>query len=419
MEVNECDRPLVGTCVQWAEWCIMLDCCRLHELLPSQNRNHRRQHQRSLAAADYWYCCACIRRAGSTLVDWLCAGYHEVMHALGYTNRMYAYWRTAGMAARTSRDANGVPNQGTTCIGLTDSGVTGATVSTTTTAAGVGSTTVAGTTTCDQSAGQYNIYTPDPSYFFSYTDSALGGTRWKLKTSNVLAKAQAHFGCSTLDGVEVEDQGGNGNWGSHWEKRIFGNEFITAQTSEIESIVSQISLAAFEDMGWWGVNYANDQQEFTWMKNAGCDTITQKCLTNSVPINSEYFCNVTDSGSTGVKMCTYDGAAVGYCNKNPSGTDNTGLASYYYYFGDTTTAGSELSNYADWCPTVSHFSDLICSGVKMNGDAVVGGVDYTLDLGQEYSSNSKCFTSTLKTDSTTITVAAGTAGYGVQPPVHG
>merc|ERR1712166_1604661 len=366
MEVNECDRPLVG---------YMNFCPGGISTTDVNTKDHLQQ---------------------------LTTGYHEVMHALGYTNRMYAYWRTAGMAARTSRDVDGVPNQGTTCIGLTSSGDTGATVSTTTTAAGV----KAGTTTC---AG-YNIYTPDPSYFFSYTDSVLGGTRWKLKTSNVLAKAQAHFGCSTWDGVEVEDQGGSGNWGSHWEKRIFGNEFITAQSSEIDSIVSQISLAAFEDMGWWGVNYGNDQQEFTWMKNAGCDTITQKCLTNGVPINSEYFCNLTDSGPSGTKTCTYDGAAVGCCNKNPSGTEKTGLAPYYYYFGDTTTAGSDISMYADWCPTVSHFETLICSGSKMDGSPVVGGVDYTLDLGQDYSSNSKCFASTLKTDSTTITVTAGTAG---------
>merc|ERR1712166_667564 len=333
MEVNECDRPLVG---------YMNFCPGGISTTDVNTKDHLQQ---------------------------LTTGYHEVMHALGYTNRMYAYWRTAGMAARTSRDANGVPNQGTTCIGLSDTGVSGATVSTTTTAAGV----LAGTTTC---AG-YNIYTPDPSYFFSYTDSVLGGTRWKLKTSNVLAKAQAHFGCSTLDGVEVEDQGGSGNWGSHWEKRIFGNEFITAQTSEIESIVSQISLAAFEDMGWWGVNYGNDQQEFTWMKNAGCDTITQKCLTESVPINSEYFCNLTDSGPSGTKTCTYDGAAVGYCNKNPAGTDKTGLAPYYYYFGDTTTAGAEVSSYADWCPTVSHFSSLICSGNSRCFGSTLGYVTVT------------------------------------------
>jgi len=309
----------------------------------------------------------------------LSTGKHEVTHALGYTSRMYAYWRTTSMAPRTSRDGNGVPNQGKTTVALSDNGV--------------------------DSTATYEIYTPDPAYFWSYTDSVLGGTRWKFKSDNILTKARAHFGCSDLDGVEVENQGAGANWGSHWEKRIIGNEYMAAQTSEIESIVSEISLAAFEDMGWWGVAY-NQAEVYDWMKNAGCDTITQKCLTNGVPINSEYFCNETDSGATGVKMCTSDGAAVGYCTK---GTQS-GLASYYYYFGDTTTAGSDISMYADYCPTVAHYTTLICSGKKTNGDAIVGGVDYTLGQGQEYSSNSRCFGSTLTMDSQVTNVNAGTAG---------
>ena len=32
----------------------------------------------------------------------------------------------------------------------------------------------------------------------------------------------AHFNCSTLQGVEVENQGGGGTAGSHWERRILG-----------------------------------------------------------------------------------------------------------------------------------------------------------------------------------------------------
>jgi len=109
-------------------------------------------------------------------------------------------------------------------------------------------------------------------------------------------------------------------------------------------------------------------------------------------------------------MCTYDGAAVGYCNKNPSGTTKTDLASYYYYFGDTITAGSELSNYADWCPTVSHSANRICSGNRTNGDAIVAGTDYTEGLGQDFSSNSKCFASTLAYTGDQSTYTAGTAG---------
>ncbi len=34
------------------------------------------------------------------------------------------------------------------------------------------------------------------------------------------AQGAAHFNCPTLQGVEVENQGGTGTAISHWEKRI-------------------------------------------------------------------------------------------------------------------------------------------------------------------------------------------------------
>jgi len=33
-------------------------------------------------------------------------------------------------------------------------------------------------------------------------------------------QAMAHYNCSSLQGVEVENQGGSGTAGSHWEQRI-------------------------------------------------------------------------------------------------------------------------------------------------------------------------------------------------------
>ena len=40
-------------------------------------------------------------------------------------------------------------------------------------------------------------------------------------------EAQAHFGCPTLSGVELENQGGSGTMLSHWEKRILGVGLLT------------------------------------------------------------------------------------------------------------------------------------------------------------------------------------------------
>lgn len=40
-------------------------------------------------------------------------------------------------------------------------------------------------------------------------------------TPNVQRVVQEHFGCDTLTGAELEDDGGPGSAFSHWEERIF------------------------------------------------------------------------------------------------------------------------------------------------------------------------------------------------------
>ena len=40
--------------------------------------------------------------------------------------------------------------------------------------------------------------------------------------SIVQAEARRHFGCPSLEGVELETQGGSGSALQHWEKRVLG-----------------------------------------------------------------------------------------------------------------------------------------------------------------------------------------------------
>ena len=63
------------------------------------------------------------------------------------------------------------------------------------------------------------------------------------------ARSREHFGCDSLEGAEIEDGGGGGTAGSHFEKRIFMNEFMTGTASK-SPIFSAITLALFEDSGW-------------------------------------------------------------------------------------------------------------------------------------------------------------------------
>ena len=57
-----------------------------------------------------------------------------------------------------------------------------------------------------------------------------------LKTPQVVKWGRAHFGCESLAGVELEDDGGPGTAGSHWEKRHLMNEFMAGSPRGEKSI---------------------------------------------------------------------------------------------------------------------------------------------------------------------------------------
>ena len=50
-------------------------------------------------------------------------------------------------------------------------------------------------------------------------------------TPKVLSYARKHFNCPQLTGVPLEDDGGNGSLGHHWEKDIFYNEYMTNEVT--------------------------------------------------------------------------------------------------------------------------------------------------------------------------------------------
>ena len=53
--------------------------------------------------------------------------------------------------------------------------------------------------------------------------------------------------------------GGSGTAGSHWEKRLVANEFMNPQVADNPVLFSALTLALFEDTGWYKPNYGAAQ----------------------------------------------------------------------------------------------------------------------------------------------------------------
>lgn len=99
-----------------------------------------------------------------------------------------------------------------------------------------------------------------------------------IKTPKVMEKAKEHFKCDKLYGLPLEYNGGPGTAGSHWAKRYMNGDYMIGESFG-ENLISEISLALFEDSGWYKVNWKMANL-FLWGKGKGCDFFdrNKKCL---------------------------------------------------------------------------------------------------------------------------------------------
>ena len=211
------------------------------------------------------------------------------------------------------------------------------------------------------------------------TVTVRGTTKTYLITPNVVAMSRAAFGCSTLIGMELEDQGSStGTVGSHWDARIMFNEYITAHVWE-NAIYSTITLALLQDSGWYTVNYTTAQVPI-FGRNAGCNFFSQQCITNGVSNFPNLFC--TDS--TSAPACDSFLLRKGYCNRV---TYTAALPTYFQYFSNPDEGS--LDEYPDYCPFNDGYGNGDCRGTSLEAAYTQSGSDEVIG------STSRCFISTL------------------------
>ena len=169
---------------------------------------------------------------------------------------------------------------------------------------------------------------------------------YQLKSPLLLAHGRDYFNCNTLTGVPVEDGGGSGSAGSHWEKIVLGNEVMVAN-QVANPVVSKFTLKLLEDSGWYQINY-NMAEGLMWNKNNGCSVNTGTC--------NQYGHSCTSTGDEG---CFYDYTFQAVC------TTDTFSNSCNFYTGTDFNAHD--------CRITSNVNS------------------YSSDLGEVFGANSRCF----------------------------
>ena len=92
-------------------------------------------------------------------------------------------------------------------------------------------------------------------------------------------QAMAYFNCSTLRGVEVENQGGPGTAMSHWERRLLGVIYF-ATHSYLSGIIWSMVYCSLQNEGMTGFAIAVFKRPiskitFGLLQDSGYDVTTQ------------------------------------------------------------------------------------------------------------------------------------------------
>jgi hypothetical protein len=244
-----------------------------------------------------------------------------------------------------------------------------------------------------------------------------------IKTPKVVEWGRKHFGCETLTGVELEDDGGGGTTGSHWEMRTLLNDYMVGINiySLYPTVKSVFTLALLEDSGWYWADYSKADLALKWGHLAGCDFLrscdvdmpwsapgfcsnkvsaapeAEECASdlswadstgddcefyNEQPwwcdqaelfavggVDASLACCACREGSVGYVplQCSFDRSAVGYCGR-----------------------GGSLTNYMEGCGVVRPV--FWCSGGQAVVDPKCQGASCQ---GQTFSDTSSCFDTTL------------------------
>ncbi|KAM4697940.1 leishmanolysin-like peptidase [Rhinophrynus dorsalis] len=182
-----------------------------------------------------------------------------------------------------------------------------------------------------------------------------------LVTPRVTEEVRRHFDCPILEGMELENQGGMGTELNHWEKRLLENEAMTGSHTQ-NRVFSRITLALMEDTGWYRANYSL-AEKLDWGRGKGCDFVMKSCKSwidgqRRKKQNMRPFCDTLRSSPLRL-TCRQDQKAVAICNLQRFPKP---LPQEYQYFDSIPgVVTEELAHYggaveiADYCPFAQEF----------------------------------------------------------------
>ncbi|EGR33955.1 leishmanolysin family protein, putative [Ichthyophthirius multifiliis] len=98
-----------------------------------------------------------------------------------------------------------------------------------------------------------------------------------VQTPHVLNYARKYFNCPNLFGMPLENNGGQGSAGSHWETTVIQNEYMNAAQSPTQAYYSPFTTNLLRDTGFfYEVSTSMEEQTFYGL-GEGCNHVFGTC----------------------------------------------------------------------------------------------------------------------------------------------
>ena len=140
-----------------------------------------------------------------------------------------------------------------------------------------------------------------------------------------VAWAKTYFNCPTITGVPLENGGGSGTSGAHWDKFIMGNDMMNP-SDYFNVHNSGINFVLMDDLGYYQSDISRAEY-LAWGNNAGCNIFTGTCANNP------------NSCTAGALLCSPDHYSTGQC-KTDELTENCAVFHEVTY-GDCRIASNK------------------------------------------------------------------------------
>ncbi|KAL4453890.1 hypothetical protein ABPG74_003773 [Tetrahymena malaccensis] len=178
-----------------------------------------------------------------------------------------------------------------------------------------------------------------------------------LGSPNVQATARKYYGCQTIQGMQLENQGGSGSINSHWERTVIRSEIMTASALTEGLNLTFFTVALLKDTGYWDDVNENLTDPIYWGRNKGCDFFQNACQSQT---------QYEEFTAANKKSCSF--------------------------WGDGQGIGSNSDPFGDGCNVVQIYSNRLCDDIA-NQSYQTNPPSFNADTQNDFSYNSKCFTS--------------------------